>query len=550
MHMKISQGFAAIFAAAFILSAGLPVSAAETTTVSGNEIETVFPVPDQAPPFHARIELRMGYTVIGTFTDLTPDIVQIQPLYSWDGENWQDSTRDWNLFGLATADEYKLKGLQKQPCLFHSDEPLKSYIAGEIDRFYLKLRITKENGLSYETQFAVIQHDGLQPIPEGAERRACFSSAIAVYESDPAVPYGYRKYGRYQLTVSANATAQDISSLLPDTLPVEVQIDHGSDFIAIGIIDCPVTWKPLSLPPLSPGESITISDAAEDILVPNGTLVSTPIGTFQLDQPLSLDMPPSTDEISLVLNINSEDKNLTETDIYQQLPNLPGIHGAEGNEINAGADNQGDSTESGQRPNLPQEPDLHQEGPQPTTPPPSDDNQEEEQQAAPSTPKDNHQQQTTAPTPDTDSQEQSPSPVPASDSNLQEEQQAAPTADNSGQKLPPSPTPAPKAAPATPGTQNTPSTGNSVSDPPSAPQGNPPISAQSSSLAQKATDTADASAAKANLAQTPEGGSRIPLLPVIAIVAAGTCIGAAACNAKGCGLFRRIAAKIRKILHK
>ncbi len=323
--MKTQQKFMAIFATAFILSGSFPVSAMETgqapeetvTTVSGNiampEDGADFPIPDEAPPFHARIELRMGYTVIGTFTDFTPDIIQVQPLYSLDGANWQASIRNhnWNLFDLGTDDEYRIHGLQNQTCLFNADEPLKSYIEGEIDRFYLKLRITKQNGLSYDTQPATIERGGLQPLPEGTKRRAWFSSDIAVQESVPSSPYRYRKYGKYQITVPADATAEEISAFLPDTLPVEVQFDNGSNFIAIGIVDCPVTWKPLSLPRLSAGESITITDAAEEILVPAGTLVSTPVGTFQLDTPLSLDTPPSTDEVSLVLNICPEDGNPT-----------------------------------------------------------------------------------------------------------------------------------------------------------------------------------------------------------------------------------------------
>lgn len=275
------------------------------------ETETDFPLPAEAPEFHARIEFRMGYTVIGTFRDFTPDITQIQTLYSLDGENWQIGTEDWNLTNLDTDDEYLLKGLQNQPCLFNIHEPLKSYIAGKIDCFYLKLRITRQNGLSYNTQSTMIERSGLQQIPEGTKCSALFSSSIAARESDLTSPYRYRKYGKYQLTVSADATVEDIFALLPDTLPVEIQLDHGPDFIAIGVVDCPVIWKPLSLPSLSAGESITIPDAAEEIVVPNGTLVSTPLGNFQLEETLSLDNPPSTDEVRLVLNVIQEDENPT-----------------------------------------------------------------------------------------------------------------------------------------------------------------------------------------------------------------------------------------------
>ena len=301
--MNLRQRLVIILAAVLFLLGSFPVFA--------KEAETDFPVPDEAPAFQAHIEFRMGYTVIGTFTDFTPDITLIQTLYSLDGENWQTGTENWNLSALDAVDESRLHGLQNQPCLLCIHEPLKSYIAGEIDRFYLKLRITKQNGLSYETQAATIERGGLQSIPEETQCRAWFSSSVAVRKPDPDAPYGYRRCGRYQLTVFEDATAEEIAALLPDTLPVEVQLDGGADFMAIGIVDCPVTWKPVSLSWLSAGESITISDAAEEILLPGGTSVSTPLGIFSLEEPLSLNNPPSTDEVELILNVSLEERNPT-----------------------------------------------------------------------------------------------------------------------------------------------------------------------------------------------------------------------------------------------
>ena len=665
--MKKGQKFVAILTTAFILSGSFPVSAAETgqtaegtitepeyiqvhdkkitdgtslsemTTVSGNTTEppneTDFPVPDEAPAFHARIEFRMGYTVTGTFKDFTPDITRIFPLYSLNGENWQAIDKNyWNLYNLNTDNEDKLKELQNQTCLFGTDEPLKSYVEGKTDRFYLKLRIIKRNGLSFDTQSAVIERGSLQPLPEGTNCRALFSSSIAVRESDPAAPYRHRKYGRYQLTVSADATAEDISALLPDTLPVEVQLDHGPDFIAIGVVDCPVTWKPLSLPRLTPGESITVPDAAEEILVPAGTLISTPLGTFQLDEPLGLNTPPSTDEVRLVLNVSPEDRNptgvlregnnglemafhykptgaasiqayvLTEgdsewtelsglslledfnqssttnsgyalilrrdqepyrswlaaadagktptpffiglkiegglydgrqlilawPDIYEQLPDLPEIHGAGGNEGNAGADNKGDSTEGGQRPNLPQTPDDNPEKQQTNPAPGPDDSQEEQSQ--PTTP-DGSQKEQLQPTAPDGSQEEQPKPtapddahetqqrepvrddnqtvpqqdpvpndnhgeqqfLPVSDGN-HESQQQLPIPDDRGAVPPISPAHMPETASALSVSQSAPSMDSPFSDQQSGHQEPPFMSGQRPDMPQTAPDTIDLSA--------------------------------------------------------
>lgn len=284
------------------------VSADEESSLSEN---TAFPVPEEPPAFQVCITFRAGsYIGIGTFTDFTPEMTYLQTMYSLDGNHWEDCIRgNWNLPTPGTDDEEKLRVLQNQPCLYDGHEPLKSYIAKKIDRFYVKLRITRQNGLSYDTQTAVVERGGLRPIPEGTTRFALFPSAVAVFEPDPANPRRRRKYARYQFTVSPDATVEEITALLPDTVPVEVQLDNGPDFTAIGVVDCPVTWKPLSLPELSAGESITIPDAAEEIYVPAGTSVTTPLGIFALDEPLRLDTPPSTDEVRLVLNVTAKDEN-------------------------------------------------------------------------------------------------------------------------------------------------------------------------------------------------------------------------------------------------
>lgn len=44
-------------------------------------------LPDEPPMFHAQIEYNFqGYVVMGTFTEFTPDVCLVQPVYSLDGE--------------------------------------------------------------------------------------------------------------------------------------------------------------------------------------------------------------------------------------------------------------------------------------------------------------------------------------------------------------------------------------------------------------------------------------------------------------------------------
>lgn len=171
--MKTRQILAAVLAAAFTLAGSFPAFAAETAPVTGDDItnqesagapdenhtenaalsepaaETDYPLPDEAPAFHARIAYQSGdYIVTGTFTDFTPDIIRIDTLYSLDGVNWQTATGgDWRLNHLTlsgTGDENELYTLQNQTCLLGYYEPLKSYRTGEIDHFYVKLHITKK----------------------------------------------------------------------------------------------------------------------------------------------------------------------------------------------------------------------------------------------------------------------------------------------------------------------------------------------------------------------------------------------------------------------
>lgn len=273
-----------------------------------------YPVPEDPPEFHARIMYASGgHTVIGTFADFTPDITRICTLYSLDGEKWEkiSPSVEWNLYNLGTEDKDQLYSLQNQSCLFESYEPLKSYVAGEIDRFYMKLLITKQNGFSYDTQSAIIERSGLQPVPEGTILSAYFSDEMVVEKMDPKFPRRKLRYGRYQLTVSSNATVDDISGFLPRTLPVRVYMEVNGQPYTYDVVDCPVSWKALSLPQLSAGESITVSDAAEKVTVPAGTRLETPLGIFQLDEQLNLDSEYGRcNEVELVLNVRPKDESL------------------------------------------------------------------------------------------------------------------------------------------------------------------------------------------------------------------------------------------------
>lgn len=159
-----------------------------------------------------------------------------------------------------------------------------------------------------------------QPLPEEITTSAWFASNIRVREMKP-----FHYYGRYQITVKETAAPKELVAVLPSTLPVEVQFTKNGNPYATGIIDCPVTWKPLSLPPLTARESVTIADAAEEIIIPAGTSVKTPVGIFRLDKPLGIESEFVTDEVQLVCNVISKDEKPTGANPFRyiRLPNMP-----------------------------------------------------------------------------------------------------------------------------------------------------------------------------------------------------------------------------------
>lgn len=253
---------------------------------------------NEVPPFSACITLSaQGYVVSGnmTFPDGT---CRVQNLYSLDGANYEVYDWEWQIpvvSGCAIR--------TPQDCLKAYNEPLKSYLAGTLDRFYLKLLITKDDGTTYESEPAVIERNREpQPVPDGLTLGAKFDSSMRVFDGNK-----HRYYNKYQLTVKEHATADEIASYLPQTLPVQVQVGSGI-YVVDCLVDCPVTWKPFTVTELTSGESVIIADAAEPLSVPAGTLLDTPIGVFQLYEPLLLgDGQVRANEVQLILNVISAD---------------------------------------------------------------------------------------------------------------------------------------------------------------------------------------------------------------------------------------------------
>lgn len=259
----------------------------------------------EMPVFKANVEWSgEGWIVKGLFKDFTDDTILVQPMCSTDGETYRDCGQAWNLYWLFSEEEGAREKLWNQRCLYDSEEPFKSYLSGNLDRFYIKLRVVREGGIALETQAAVIERKEQLPVSEEIEMSALFAPSMLVREGrPPQICY----YGRYQLTVREDVNEEEILALLPDVLPVEVKLQKGSDYIGSDIVDCPVRWKPLNLPGLTAGESVTLADAAEELMVPAGTVLHTQTGIYRVEEPIGMNRHGVSDEVRLVLNVVAED---------------------------------------------------------------------------------------------------------------------------------------------------------------------------------------------------------------------------------------------------
>lgn len=266
-------------------------------------------LPEQ-PSFEVSVTLDPdGYKAWGTLGTIHPDTARIRPVYSLDGDVYQavseDTGMDWLLDGLDAADDETLTRLRTQPCLMGNDEPLKSYIAEELDRFFLRLEITLQNGVTYDSAPALVERETSQPPSDNIVIHPVFPRTMRVW--DPATSSAY---GKYQITARETAEAGDIAALLPSTVPVELQLmDVEGSIITTEIVRADVSWKELPKLTLAAGETFVVADAAEDIIIPAGTEIRTPVGSYILPENIGFDDSFASDEIRLsIYALGSEEK--------------------------------------------------------------------------------------------------------------------------------------------------------------------------------------------------------------------------------------------------
>lgn len=246
--------------------------------------DTASDLPPEPPAFAVEI-LKYGANgdcLFGIFNDFTPNIKTLFPIYSLDGEKFEpimagSEPMTWDL-GLHTQGTGPLS-LTHQVCSLPSMEPLCSYLNGTLDSFTLKLRVATWSGETYDTQPFCVSRE-LAPQPEDSRAVADWPASIRAKDGR-LPPY----YGKVQVTAREGMTSEELRALLPDTLPVEIQL-VTSDWQTIdsGMFSCPIEWKlpnPLSL---SVGrEPVVICNAAQAI-IPVGQEISMAAGDYRLTE--------------------------------------------------------------------------------------------------------------------------------------------------------------------------------------------------------------------------------------------------------------------------
>ncbi|MEG1779260.1 MAG: hypothetical protein RR263_04100, partial [Oscillospiraceae bacterium] len=224
---------------AIIISLIVPTFAEDTPeySINSNEpigIEEIEPSEKTQDLLPFTVELCQsfeGYSIKGTLKDISTDMVSIIPCYSFDGENY--IPEEYNKWEIYTD-------MQTQQCFWESDIPLKEFLDKKENSIYFKLKITYEDNTVVWTQANSIVRDlTIKPLPDDYLVQAWYDSPIRIikYSSPPEI------CGQYNFTVSDTATTEDLMALLPEQIPIELQISQSSQSISSEVVEYTAKWQ-------------------------------------------------------------------------------------------------------------------------------------------------------------------------------------------------------------------------------------------------------------------------------------------------------------------
>lgn len=247
--MKIKRFFATALVAVLLCIAGTPLFAAAVSSPEVPDQTLAAPIPPTAPAFTAELVHRWeGWGLYGTLSEMTEDITAIVPCYSMDGEDY--IPEEYNAWQLDSYDP----DLLRQQCFGQIESPLKEFLAEEIDRFYVKLQITYEGGSIVLTEAVPFDRAGPAPLPAEYQVQAWYAVPIRNISCEPP-----SIRGQYHFTVPNTATPEELKALLPQTVPVELQIYRDGDPTRYeAVVDYAVQWQEVP-PPSTNAEVLAAS---------------------------------------------------------------------------------------------------------------------------------------------------------------------------------------------------------------------------------------------------------------------------------------------------
>lgn len=193
--------------------------------------------PAAPPAFTAELVFNfMGWALFGQLSEMTEEMTAIVPCYSLDGVEY--SPEEYNAWQLDAEDP----DLLRQQCYWPIDTPLAEYQAGEIDRFFVKLEITYADGSVVSTEAVRFEREGPAPLPAEYQVQAWYAAPIReVSNRTPSI------WGQYHFTVPDTATPEALAALLPETVPVELQLYREGDPTRHEVVvDYTVRWPELT----------------------------------------------------------------------------------------------------------------------------------------------------------------------------------------------------------------------------------------------------------------------------------------------------------------
>ncbi|MEG2000767.1 MAG: hypothetical protein RR053_05185, partial [Evtepia sp.] len=179
-----------------------------------------------------------GPLLKGFFPDYTETMRDIQCYYSFNDQDFFpiDCYNVWEKdapLGVTIAEAV--------------DTPLTEYLNDAYDTIYLQLRYNTPNGAAVSQTAQITRPTTPEPLTED----------LTLHVRYPLATTGIRPYHRYHITVKQNATTEEIRALLPDTLPVELQLLSKDELVAKVYIAYQAQWM---LPELIPDDGM-IEDA-------------------------------------------------------------------------------------------------------------------------------------------------------------------------------------------------------------------------------------------------------------------------------------------------